>query len=100
MKTRVCLVYFFHDCSSAQIISRCTERKRGCLLYYMRIRRKRCSAADGMLKTPTLSFYIVMVTISYLFVCLPTLELTKFEQQVCSTKIGYANHWGQTTGKK
>ena len=26
-----------------------------------------------------------------LFVCLPTLELTKFKQEVCSTKIGYAN---------
>ena len=31
------------------------------------------------------------ITISYLFICLPTLELTIFEQQVCSTKIGYAN---------
>ena len=28
---------------------------------------------------------------SHAFVCLPTLELTTFEQQVCSTKIGYAN---------
>ena len=31
------------------------------------------------------------ITISQLFVCLPFLELTTFEQQVCSTKIGYAN---------
>ena len=29
--------------------------------------------------------------ISHLFVCLPTLELTTFEQYACSTKIGYAN---------
>ena len=28
---------------------------------------------------------------SHAFVCLPTLELATFEQQVCSTKIGYAN---------
>ena len=31
------------------------------------------------------------ITISHLFVCLPTLELTIFEQQMFSTKIGYAN---------
>ena len=31
------------------------------------------------------------ITISHLFACLPTLELTTFEQQVCSTKIGYSN---------
>ena len=31
------------------------------------------------------------ITISHFFVCLPTLELTTFEQQVCSTKIGYEN---------
>ena len=31
------------------------------------------------------------ITISQLFVCLPFLELTTFEQQVCSTRIGYAN---------
>ena len=28
---------------------------------------------------------------SYALVCLPTLELTTFEQQVCSTKISYTN---------
>ena len=28
---------------------------------------------------------------SHAFVCLPTLESTTFEQQVCSAKIGYAN---------
>ena len=28
---------------------------------------------------------------NYLFVCLPTLELTTFQWEVCSTKIGYAN---------
>ena len=31
------------------------------------------------------------ITNSHLFVCLPTLELTTFEQQVCSTKIGYGH---------
>ena len=40
--------------------------------------------------TPTFSFNVFM-DISHLFVCLPTLELTTFEQQVCSTRIGYAN---------
>ena len=30
-------------------------------------------------------------TLSHLFVCLPTLELTAFEQQVCLPKISYAN---------
>ena len=30
-------------------------------------------------------------TLSHLFICLPTLELTTFEQQVCSPKIGYTN---------
>ena len=33
--------------------------------------------------------YLWMV-ISYLFVYLPTVELTSFEQQLCSTKVGYA----------
>ena len=28
---------------------------------------------------------------SHAFICLPTLESTTFEQQVCSAKIGYAN---------
>ena len=31
------------------------------------------------------------IDISHLFVCLPTLKLTKCEQHVCSTKISYAN---------
>ena len=31
------------------------------------------------------------ITISHFLACLPTLKLTAFEQQVCSTKIGYAN---------
>ena len=45
----------------------------------MEIRKKRCFAANG-----------------------PTLELTTFEQHVCSTKMGYANahHWEQTAAKK
>ena len=30
-------------------------------------------------------------TLSYLFVCLPTLDFTTFEQQACSPKINYAN---------
>ena len=44
--------------------------------------------------TPTVSFDLFMdnyFTSFRLFVCLPTLELTTFEQEVCSTKIGYAN---------
>ena len=43
-----------------------------------------------------------MITISQLFVCLPSLELTTLGQQVCSTKTGYAMHfhWGQTAAKK
>ena len=45
--------------------------------------------------TSTVSFDIFMYNyfISFrLFACLPTLELTTFEQEVCSTtKIGYAN---------
>ena len=44
--------------------------------------------------TPTVSFDLSMdnyFTYFRLFVCLPTLELTTFEQEVCSTKIGYAN---------
>ena len=47
------------------------------------------------------------MTISHLFVCLPTLELTTFEQQVYSTKAGQLvkagqmhYHWGQTAAKK
>ena len=41
--------------------------------------------------TPSVSCDIFMVAISDLFVCLPILELTTFEQHVCSTQIGYAN---------
>ena len=54
--------------------------------------------------TPTVGFDLFMdnyFTSFHLFVCLPTLELTTFEQDVCSTKIVYANnyHWGQTAAK-
>ena len=38
------------------------------------------------------------ITISRLFVCLPTLELETFEPQVCSTKIDYAQM--QTAAKE
>ena len=45
--------------------------------------------------TPTTSFDLFIDNyISHLFVvlfCLPTLELTTFEQELYSTKIGYAN---------
>ena len=42
-----------------------------------------------------------METISHLFVCLPTLELTTFEQQVCSTIIDNENALSlRETGKK
>ena len=44
--------------------------------------------------TPTVSFDLFMdnyFTSFRLFVCLPTLELTTFEQEVCSIKIGYVN---------
>ena len=44
--------------------------------------------------TPTVSFDLFMdnyFTSFRLFVCLPTLVLTTFGQDVCSTKIGYAN---------
>ena len=34
---------------------------------------------------------LLWITISHQFVCLPTLELITFEQQVYSTKIGYTN---------
>ena len=48
--------------------------------------------------TPTVSFDIFR-TISHLSVCLPTLELTSFEKQVCSsTQMQY--HREQTTAKK
>ena len=35
--------------------------------------------------------YIYLLTISHIFVYLPFLEFTTFEQQVWSTKIGYGN---------
>ena len=44
--------------------------------------------------TPAVNFDLSMdnyVTSFRLFVYLPTLELTLFEQEVRSTKIGYAN---------
>ena len=39
------------------------------------------------------------MTISHLFVCLPSYELTTLEQQVCSTTIGYANALSFATNK-
>ena len=53
---------------------------------------------------PTVSFGLFMdnyFTSFRLFVCLPTLELTIFEQEVCSTKIDYANilSWGTNSCK-
>ena len=36
-------------------------------------------------------FYIYLLTISHIFVYLPSLEFTTFEQQVWSTKMGYGN---------
>ena len=63
----------------------------------MEIRRKRCYAANGML-TPTAKFD-VFITISHLFVLLTTLELTTFQQQVCSTtQMHY--RWELTAAKK
>ena len=55
--------------------------------------------------TPTVSFDSFMdnyFTSFRLFVCLPILKLTTFEQEVCSTKIGTQMHYhrGQTTVKK
>ena len=44
--------------------------------------------------TPTVSFDLFLdnyFTSFRLFVCWPTLELTTFEQEVFSTKIGYPN---------
>ena len=40
----------------------------------------------------------VWITIPHLSVCLPTLNLTIFEQQVCSIKMDYAN--GPSLGGK
>ena len=55
--------------------------------------------------TPTVNFDLSMdnyVTSFRLFVYLPTLELTSFEQEVRSSKIGYANtlSWGTNSCKK
>ena len=48
--------------------------------------------------TPPVKFN-KFITISNLFVCLLTLELTTFEQQVCSTmQMHY--HWEETAAKK
>ena len=48
--------------------------------------------------TPTVKFN-KFITILNLFVCLPTFELTTFEQQVCSTtQMHY--QWEQTATKK
>ena len=41
--------------------------------------------------TLTVSFDILWMTISHLFFCLRTMELTAFEQQLCLTKIDYVN---------
>ena len=41
---------------------------------------------------PTVSYLFLWIAISHLLVFFPTLELTTFEQQVWSKKIGYANH--------
>ena len=44
--------------------------------------------------TPIVSFDLFAdnyFTSFCLFVCLPTLELTTFKQEVCSSKIGYTN---------
>ena len=39
----------------------------------------------------TVIIYLKIIIISQLLVCLPTLELETFKQQVCLRKIGYAN---------
>ena len=63
----------------------------------MEIGRKRCFKADGMLN-PTVKFNI-FITISNSLVCRPSLESTKFEQEVRSTtQMHY--HWEQTAAKK
>ena len=41
--------------------------------------------------TATFSFDVFTDNYFTFFVCFPTLEITTFEQQVCSAKIGYAN---------
>ena len=80
------------QCGSIRTISRCKERKVSCLFCKIRIKRKRCSAADEMLTSNCLLVIIYLwINISHVLVCLLTLDLTTFEQRVCSTKIGYAN---------
>ena len=67
----------------------------------MKIRRKSCSATVRMLNSNLVLKY-VWITIPHLSVCLPTLKLTTFEQQVCSIKMDYANapSLGGTAEKK
>ena len=48
--------------------------------------------------TPTVKFD-VFTTISHLFDCRPTIELTTFERQVCSATQMHC-HWKQATAKK
>ena len=58
----------------------------------MRIRGKRCPEVDGTFHQLELLVLIYLwITNSHHFVCLSTLELTTFAQQVCSAKIGCAN---------
>ena len=45
-------------CKSVQNISRCKGRKTVCILYQIRIGRKRCSAADGMFSSSFWLWYI------------------------------------------
>ena len=68
----------------------------------MEIRRKRYSAADGMLTYSCITLIYLWITILHPFVCFPTLELAKFEQWLCSTKIVYANtrSFGKKSRKK
>ena len=81
-------------CSSVRTISRCKERKTGCLLYSMEIRRKRCPAADEYVSNYFTSFGLLTHLDktkwwnNRLWNCS---SLTTFAQQVCSMKIGYAN---------
>ena len=89
------------QCSSIPTILRCKERKIGCLLCKIGIKRKRCSEADETLTSNCLLVIIYLwINISHHFVCLPTLELTTFEQRVCSTKIGYTNALSLWTNSK
>ena len=50
--------------------------------------------------TPIVLKYL-WITISYFFVCLPTLELTTFKLQTCVlNNIQMHYHWGQAAAKK